>query len=352
MLAGRWTNSLDRIAIVLIALWLAWVPAAAMLAGRPVPLGGPYLVAPLVAVAGIIAGRLLAPRGNSAAVAWALLGVAVYFVAACLLTPQPGKLPLRYANANAAVGVQLLALAGLAALSRPTPPLDAPASARRPTTRGWVLTVAAAACVGIVVVNDSKAAMIVIAPVVVAVLWAGLRRSGPPRALTLAAGALALVGAGWVGLDLAARPAWPAALLRALDPARQQLWQDALGVWLRHPVTGGGPGAFAEASLLARDPDTATAHSSLLQVGSELGVVGVALFAALLLVGLGLATRGSRAAGLIAAAAWTALAIHSFADHLYEFPAVTFAAGIVLGWASASSPLSSRDAQGLRIVAG
>lgn len=346
-------NTLDRIAIVLVAFWLVWVPAAAVLAGRPVPLGGPYLMAPLVAVSGIIAGRLLAPRGHSAAVAWALLAVAAYFVAACLLTPQPGKLPLRYANANAAVGVQLLALAGLAALSRPTPPPDAPASARRgPTTRGWVLTVAAAASVGIVVVNDSKAAMLVIAPVIVAVLWAGLRRSGPPRALTLAAGALALVGAGWVGLDLAARPAWPAALLRALDPARQRLWQDALGVWLRHPVTGGGPGAFAEASLLARDPDTATAHSSLLQVGSELGVVGVALFAALLLVGLGLATGGSRAAGFIAAAAWTALAIHSFADHLYEFQAVSFTAGIMLGWASASSTPPSRDAQGPRIVAG
>ena len=72
----------------------------------------------------------------------------------------------------------------------------------------------------------------------------------------------------------------------------------------------------------------------MLQVGSELGWVGVALFVALLLVGFGLALRRGRAAALVATAAWAALAVHSLIDHLYEFTAITVLAGVVLGWAS------------------
>ncbi len=64
--------------------------------------------------------------------------------------------------------------------------------------------------------------------------------------------------------------------------------------------------------------------------------MGCFLFAGLLVAGLAVAARGQRAAALIGMAAWTALGIHSAIDHLYEFPAVTFMAGLVLGWASSA----------------
>lgn len=74
----------------------------------------------------------------------------------------------------------------------------------------------------------------------------------------------------------------------------------------------------------------------MLQVGSELGLVGVLLFAAMLLAGLAIAGQGNRAASLIGMVAWTALGVHSVIDHLYEFPVVTLTAGVVLGWASSA----------------
>ncbi len=91
------------------------------------------------------------------------------------------------------------------------------------------------------------------------------------------------------------------------------------------------------------DPDLARAHSSVLQVGSEFGFVGLAIFGLFLLVGLLLAGRGDRASALIATAAWVGLGVHSTMDHLYEFVAVTLAGTVVLGWVSAAH----RDARGL-----
>jgi len=70
----------------------------------------------------------------------------------------------------------------------------------------------------------------------------------------------------------------------------------------------------------------------LLQVGSELGVIGIILLGALLAGGLLFAARGSRPVALIAMAAWTALAVHSAIDHLEDFPIVAVMGGVVLGW--------------------
>ena len=48
-------------------------------------------------------------------------------------------------------------------------------------------------------------------------------------------------------------------------------------------------------------------------------------------------------------AAWSALAVHSMIDHLYEFPIVVVLAGAVIGWAGArtlpSAPTSSRSGE-------
>jgi O-antigen ligase len=107
-------------------------------------------------------------------------------------------------------------------------------------------------------------------------------------------------------------------------------------LWADHPIIGAGPGAFQEFTPLGRDTDTASAHSSVLQVGAETGWVGVALFALLALAGLLWAGRGVPAYAVVASAAWTALLVHSFVDHLLDFPAIVLTAGVVIGWAGAS----------------
>lgn len=339
----RRVDPLDVVGLAGVGSWLGWLIASTVITGRSLSPLSPYLVAPLFAVAGVAAGRWLAPRAHRWPVPAAVVGVGAAFVVGYLITPGPGKLPLRYMNANAAAGVQLLALAGLAALS------SRPFRAAERWAR-WLPHVALVTALGVVLLNRSQAGTLVAIPVALVAVWVSVRRSGPPRALIFLAGLLSLGGAAAAALWLAAQPALPARVLAVLDPARKQLWDDAVNVWRAHPVTGGGPGSFAENSLLALDPDTSTAHSSLLQVGSELGVVGVALFVVLLVVGLSLAVRRDRAAAFISAAAWTALAIHSFVDHLYEFPAVTFTAALVLGWASgqnsSTSPSVNRQADG------
>ena len=131
---------------------------------------------------------------------------------------------------------------------------------------------------------------------------------------------------------------WPRVLLTALDPARQTLWRDARSLWASHPLAGAGPGALADYSTLGGDPDTVSAHSSLLQIGAETGWVGVILFGLIAASGLGWAATGPAPHAVIGAAAWSGLAVHSFADHLLEFGPVMLCAGCVLGWAAGAAP--------------
>ena len=78
-----------------------------------------------------------------------------------------------------------------------------------------------------------------------------------------------------------------------------------------------------------------TPLASRFQVASELGAVGVFLFGAMLAAGMNLAAQRGRGRALIGVAAWSALAVHSMIDHLYEFPIVVVLAGAVIGWAGA-----------------
>lgn len=334
--ARRRLDPLDVVAGLAVVAWLGWVVTAAILTGRPLPLTSAYLVAPLMAVAGVVAGRLLAARAPRWPVAEALLAVTAFIALEGLLTPGPGNWPLRYDNANAALGLQLLALVGVASLTRwqprPEPLLGLP------DDPGWtrrVHLVAGLAAVAIVVINNSQAGLALLVPVALGTLLAAWTRWGPWRAVSVTVG-LASLGAAAAGLLwLASRDEWPPLAVRALSRVRQEMWQVALTLWRGEGLTGAGPGRYREVNPFGADPDTATAHSSLLQVGADLGHVGVALFGVLLLVGVALAARRGRAEALIAVAAWTALGVHSFMDHLYEFPALTFTAAAVLGWASA-----------------
>ena len=66
----------------------------------------------------------------------------------------------------------------------------------------------------------------------------------------------------------------------------------------------------------------------------------------MLVLGVLLAARADRTRALIGVAAWSALAVHSMIDHLYEFPVVVVLAGIVIGWAGARPVRRAGSAHG------
>jgi len=311
-------------AVILLGAWMLWSVAATLHAERSMPLTSPYLVTPVALVVGVVAGTAVAPRASSPWLTAGLLGAAVVLVLGVLLTVEPGKRPLGYANANAALAVQLLGLCGLALVSA------------RPGRRWQIVVVGALALVAIGL-NRSAAAAFVAVPLAVTI---GLVARRPPRRRwwVVPLGAATVGGVAGVVLWLGGTSNWPPAALRAFDPVRQELWADAEALWRAHPLVGAGVGSFAEATPLGVDPDTSAAHSSVLQVGAETGWVGVGLFAAVVLAGLLWAARGRPSFAVIGAATWTALVVHSLVDHLLEFVPVVVVAGVVLGWAGARRP--------------
>lgn len=306
--------------VACVVVWLVWASSALLRTGSPLDLGSPYLLSPLLLVAGVVAGHVAAELRHRLVVLAAVAGAGLWLLVA-------GSM---YLNAQAAVGVQLVALAGLVLVTEPRGTRGAP---------GRAGLTAAVAAVGLLLAARSDAAATLALPLVVLVAVVARRGDGPRRrpVVAAAAGLLAIAAATvtWLGsLD-----SWPDGLAASssLSAARHTLWGDAIALWRTQPLVGAGPGAFREYSALASsDPDLATVHSSVLQVGAELGLVGCVLFAAVLLSGLRLACLGSRAGSVVAVAAWTALGVHSVIDHLYEFPSVVLSAGAVLGWAGAT----------------
>jgi len=321
----------ERAAVLLLVAWVVWAVIAAASVGRVLSPVSPYVVAPLALVAGALLGQRAAPYAAHRAMALTLLAIASYLLLTSLWTPGAGKGPLGYANANAALAVQVIGLCGLV-MVRTSGRL------RAAVGLGSVLALAAVAA------NASRAGLAVALPLLVVV---GIMAWRPARSrwsavVVAAVGLITVTAAAMTVTVLAHRAIWPAWAVRAFDPTRQTMWRDALALWERHPVLGAGPGTFERVSTLGGDPDTAAAHSSALQIGAETGWVGVALFAAVVIAGLAWACRGTPEDAVIATAAWTALLVHSFADHLLDFGPVVLAAGLVLGWAG-SRPNRSEE---------
>ena len=306
-----------RLSLVVIGAWIVWAAVASAKAGSILSATSPYVVAPVAVASGVHLGRQIQRRVPLRAISYAVLALAMVSLLSVLVTAGPAKGPLGYANANAAAAVQLMVLCGLTIVRG------------EPGRMPWVaMTIA----FGTVIANRSAAAWGVALVVVVVVIWALLR---PPRRRwpSPVAAAIVSVAASAIVVQLASRLRWPSALLAALDPARQTLWQDALSSWKAHPVAGVGPGRFQEISRLGADPDTAAAHSAVLQIGAETGWIGVGLFAALVGLALFWGSRARPTDAMIASAGIAALVIHAQADHLLEFAPVVFAAGVVIGWA-------------------
>jgi O-antigen ligase len=240
---------------------------------------------------------------------WLVLGVA--------LTPEPGKLPIGYPNANAALAVQLVALSGLVALS--------------PSARLRALAALALASVA-VVANRSAAGIVAVVPVILATLLAIRFSPGRRRWPAAIVGIVALSSTTVVLVALSRRAAWPSFAVQAFDEVRRALWLTGWEAFRSAETFGLGPGGF-EAVNRFTDPDVTSAHSLPIQVAVELGMVGLVLLVLLYLCGLAVALSASTAAqSWIATAGWSALAVHAFVDHLLEYWPIPLAAGLVLGY--------------------
>lgn len=322
-------SRLDRLALTLGGLFFLWAAVTGILNGRPMAGESPYFWAPVWLAVGVGLGRWLIRRPVEAVACAAVAVVSWALVSNVATGAWAGSAPLGYANANAALGIQLAALVGLVSL-------------RSTGTLRFVLVLTALGALTMPWLSSSKAGVAVSVLVLMAGIATLIRRP-PHHIAALTVGTIGILAAGVIIAYAASIPRLPDSVEAAIDPVRHRLWRDAYALWQHSPAIGSGPGAFARFSPLAADPDTATAHSSLLQVAAETGWIGLGLFVALIAIGLAIAIRTSPHAAVIAAAAWTALAIHSFSDHLLEFPAVTIAAGAVLG--SVSTPAGSRSQQ-------
>ncbi|MFC7488066.1 O-antigen ligase family protein [Knoellia sp. CPCC 206453] len=324
--------------LVLLAAWITWSAVVGLRLDQGFSLTSPYLVAPIALVLGVAGGQALARYAGDSRLHLALALAGVVLVLGVLLTKEPGKEPLGYANANAALAVQLVAMCGLGLLSTPR------------GRRGSLLAALGLAVVA-VALNRSAAGVAVCLPLVLViggVCW----RKPVHRWWSVVLGTLIAVGGAAFILRLAQGPTFPSWARGTFDTVREQLWHDAVALWERRPITGSGPGSFRDATALSNDPDTSTAHSSVLQIGAETGWVGVTLFGLVGFAGLLWAARGKAPQAVVAAVAWTALLVHSYADHLLEFAPVVLTAGVVLGWAAASIRSGQADSEELDVSEG
>lgn len=279
-----------------------------------------YLTAPLMLLLGVVIGRWQATRvvGWLAPVLALMLGLAVLLVIRF------------YANAQAALGIQLVALAGLVALGHAA---DARSS---PRAANLAILAVSVGLLGVLLAARSQAASLLVAPLGVLTAVAAFRRTGPPQRFVGTVGFLSVGLTAIAVISLGSLSRWPEAMNagESLSSTRHSLWSDALSLWRENPIVGGGPGSFFAYSEAAQSaPHLYAAHSSILQVGSELGIVGAVMFLGMLMACTAVAAQGPRPQALIGVAAWSALGVHSMIDHLYEFPVVTLLAGVVLGWA-------------------
>lgn len=314
---------MNRAGWALLASWLAWVVVTATINHRAQPLMTPYFTSPLVLLAGVLIGRRLASRAADVWVALSLLAASAYVWWSSNFVSGATGGPLGYANSNAALAVQLVALAALVAL-------DVGVWLRVLLLGTAVLSAAA------VLPTKSDAANVILVPLIAAIVVAHSVRLRS-RWWSVALGAGGVLGAAATMTVLTILPTWPDnRLLRSLSTTRHELWRDALRLWVKHPLTGSGPGAFRQFSPLAKNPHLETAHMSLFQIGAETGLVGVLLFAALVALGFAMAARGRPPATLVASAALASLLIHSFIDHILEFWPVMLVVGVSLGYVSST----------------
>jgi hypothetical protein len=295
----------------------------------------------LAAIALVLGARLAGDRTRAAAVRAAAAAGAVPLGMGCYLSFSRGALAALAAGLLALVlldptraqlraAVLVLAAAGAGAL----------AAAASPAVR---------ALDGSLGTREREGAIVLVVAVVLVALAAlatSVRGEDRPLALPRWSrwAALAAIAALLVVPIVAARghqqapPATGATNQRfaSLGSNRYGYWRVALNTGVHHPLIGAGASGFRTAWLKQRKVDEVVrdAHSLELETFAELGLVGVALLAALL-GAVALAARAAhRADPLLAAGPAAALAVwafHSAIDWDWEMPALTLVAVVLAG---------------------
>lgn len=303
--------------------WTAY--SAVATGGDPAP----FAALALGSGAAMLLGRLLSSRRpwlTPALIVAASVSVAV-FSRSTLLSSSPVGGPLGYANAKAAFFVQAAAAALMLAATAPGP-------------ISRVIGALAFPALGIVAPVSGSAA----ASAVLLLPLAGLAGGFGSRVARLLTAGFAVL----VVISLAASVVLAARFSREgpegaidrfaqniIDRRRVALWNDAVVLIAKHPLTGVGPGRFAQSRTTAPgDPDARWAHHEFLEQGAETGLPGVLLVLSVFVAGFGWLRLRADAVATVAAGAFAALGIHACLDYVLHFPLVPLAAAGLLGAAS------------------
>lgn len=227
-LTSRRPSCAEGVLAALLGAWLLWALLATALTGRTIGDGVEYAALPVVLGAGLVLGRLCARWAGGFVLSAATTALAL----TVLVTPF-------YANAQAAVGVQLVALSGLllstALAGRPV--ASRGGKRKRSTTAAVVLPVLTGV-LGVLLAARAEAASILVVAVaaLVALALALAVPVGVSRVVGVASIGIGLVGVAGalvVVIVLARLPVWPQWLEEddSLSWARQLLWRDALELW-------------------------------------------------------------------------------------------------------------------------
>ena len=318
----RWSFKSGGMLLVTAAtLWIllsAWREG-----GSPLP-----MMATVFSVsAAFLVARVGARRSASIvpAVVFGVALIALTFSPLASVAGGPGEGPFGYANARAAYFL----VGGTAGLLL----------ARRSPGR-WRWLVVGTALVMMMLVPafaDARTATIASIGVGVTALVAVWRAPRRAIAATFAAAAfIVLVGTTWVASHDVSSD-----MRAVLDPRRVALWGEAFDLVIDHPLTGVGPGRFAEVSNIeAADSDAGWAHHEFLQQGAETGVLGVTILIGFFAWGFVRvwASSGPADQAMLGAAILGSLAVMASTDYVLHFPLIPASVAALVGGATTFAP--------------
>lgn len=314
MIRGKLLHPLHRVGLALAGVLVYWIGFSAVLAGR-----SPWAT---LSVLGLCVAAYAAGRLTSRFVAPWALPAAVVAAALVLVVRSPGgsfshlsaQGFLGYSNAKTAFFVQA-AFAAVMVFAR---------------NRSWKVGAGLLPVLGlflaIPISSRSLGGFLSSLLILPAVCVAVFRRGHRP--LMIAASALvafAFLSSAFIGRAFSdgIGPGWEARTAEVLDLGRARAWSDAYGIMSDHPLAGVGPGGFADASRNALfESDLGWAHNEFLQVGAELGVVGLYLVLSLFAWAFMRLSSPLAGSSTVVALGVAALAAHASADYILHFPVI------------------------------
>jgi O-antigen ligase len=306
--------------LISAACWALLVGLLTAAGGITTSFGGRAVALLIGAAVAYTTGRLLPATLRPVVLAGILGGI----TALALLVPgmrsgSPTAEPLGYANANGALlATGVVAAAGIFISTT--------------GRRRWVAGTSGVVLLAVLPATGSTAASALSVGVVLSTVAAVRSSTASRRVGAAAAAILAAVVTAPVVLGLGYTGPGSDAATDALSARRVDLWQDAVDITARDPITGRGIGSFRMLSPTVRsDPDTQFPHSLTLELAAEAGVPA-ALAAAVMLLALAVTpiVRSDPGAA-VATAAVLVFAAQSAIDYTHHFVAVVLVASAVAG---------------------